>query len=191
VRSDNLPGEVVKEVVEEDHGDDTLAESGGLRVCDLLGGQGDPDGERAAHSAGGNQEQWATTDSVNHPSPEPSLKHVAHQDESVEHVLVVGAVDAEVFQDVVEVVCRQAGTGKLREHTAAHTDEDAVAVAVWGKEKPVSGTSSSVLGKARLTGCKQILPASLLFILLNGGLHLGKFKTDHGIVRITVGVILG
>ena len=191
MRSGDLPSEVVKEVVEEDHGDDTLAESELIRVRDLLGGQGDPDGERAAHSAGGDQEQGTTTDSVDHPSPEPSLKHVAHQDETVEHVLVMGAVDTKVLQDVVEVVCRQAGTGKLGEPTAAHTDEDAVAVAVWGKEKPVSGKSSSVLGKGRLTGCKQFAPASLLFILLDGGLHLGKFKTDHGIVRITVGVILG
>ena len=92
-----LPGEVVKEVVEEDHGDDTLPESKFARMVDLFRGQGDPDGERAAHAAGGDQEERTTAHAVDHHGPEPSLKHVDHENEAVEHVLVVRAGDAEVL----------------------------------------------------------------------------------------------
>ena len=114
--------------MEENHGDDTLSKSHLLWILELRGGQGNPDGERAAHSAGGDQEERTTAKTVDHHGPEPSLKHVDHEDESVELVLVVRAVDADVFQDVVQVVCRQTGAGELREDTAAETDKDTVAV---------------------------------------------------------------
>lgn len=115
--------------MEENHGNDTLSKSKLLRMVELGGGQGNPDGECAAHAAGGNQEKWTTAKTVDHQSPEPSLKHVNHQDKSVEHVLVVWAVDAQIFQDVVQVVCSQTGARELRENTAAETDENTVAVA--------------------------------------------------------------
>ena len=83
------PGEVVEEVVEEDHRDDTLAPGLVVLVRKLLGGQGDPDGEGAAHAGRRDQEKWTTTEAVNHQSPEPSLEHIDHEDEAVEHVLVV------------------------------------------------------------------------------------------------------
>lgn len=64
--------------MEENHGDDTLSKSHLLRIHELGGGQGDPDGERAAHSAGGDQEERTTAKTVDHASPKPSLKHVDH-----------------------------------------------------------------------------------------------------------------
>ena len=95
--------------MEEDHSNDSLAIARLRRILELRGCQGNPNGEGADHSTRSNQEQWTTAESVNHAGPEPRLKHVDHQNESVEHVLVVCAVDANVQQDVVEVVCRQTG----------------------------------------------------------------------------------
>ena len=91
-----LPSKVVEEVVEENHGDDTLSVSRLRRMLELGGGQGNPDGERAGHPAGGDQEERTTAKTVDHAGPEPGLKHVDHEDESVEHVLVVRAVDTDV-----------------------------------------------------------------------------------------------
>jgi len=87
--------------MEENHGNDTLSESQLVGVLELGGRQGDPDGESAAHPAGGDQKEWTTTKTVDHQGPKPSLKHVHHQDEAIEHVLVVRAGDAKVFQDVM------------------------------------------------------------------------------------------
>ena len=45
----SVPCEVVEEVVEENHGDDTLSEAD-LTGLQVLGSQGNPDGESAAHA---------------------------------------------------------------------------------------------------------------------------------------------
>lgn len=127
----SLPGKIVEEVVEENHGNDTLSVARLFRMLELCGGQGNPYSECAAHSAGGDQEQRTTAATVNHESPEPSFKHVNHEDESVEHILVVRAVDTESLQDVVQVVCCQTGAGELREDTASEADKHTVAVAGW------------------------------------------------------------
>lgn len=97
----NLPCEVVEEVVEEDHSDDTLAKSSLFRMHELLSSQSNPDSERAAHSTGSDQEQWSTTDTINHQGPKPCFKHVDHEDETVESVLVPWICDANTFQNVV------------------------------------------------------------------------------------------
>ena len=114
--------------MEENHGDDALSKSLLARL-NLFGCQSDPNGECAAHAAGSDQEKRTTTDAVDHHGPEPSLKHVDHQDESVELVLIFWVVDPDVHQDVVKVVCRQTGARELRENAAAETDENTIAVA--------------------------------------------------------------
>lgn len=124
----SVPCEVVEEVVEEDHGDDTLSETDitGLQV---LGSQGNPDGESAAHATRSNQEEWTTADAVDHERPEPSLNHVDHKNETIELVLVLGVRLPNGVEDVVEVIGSQTCAGKLRENTAAQADEDTIAVA--------------------------------------------------------------
>ncbi len=96
----HLPGEVVKEVVEENHGNYTLSITR-LLGPELCGSQGNPNCERAAHSTGGNQKERTASETIDHTSPEPSLKHVDHQNKSVELVLVLGASDTDVQQNVV------------------------------------------------------------------------------------------
>ena len=123
----SVPCEVVEEVVEEDHGDDTLPKTDitGLQV---LGSQGNPDGERAAHTTRSNQEEWTTADAVNHERPEPSLNHVNHENKTVELVLVLGIRFPNGIKDVVEVIGRQTRARELGEDTAAQADEDTIAV---------------------------------------------------------------
>lgn len=129
VRTWHLPGKVVEEIMEEDHGDDTFTKSQLVRMHKLRSGQCNPYCECAAHPARSDQEQRTTAKTIDHASPEPSFNHIYHQDEAVELVLIIRAVDAKIFQDVVQVVCRQAGAGELGEDTAAKTDKDPIAVA--------------------------------------------------------------
>ena len=79
-----LPGEVVEEVMEEDHGNDTLAIAQVAGILRTTSGQSNPGGEGAAHSTTRNQEKWTTTKAIHHTSPEPGLEHVGHQNEGVE-----------------------------------------------------------------------------------------------------------
>lgn len=190
----NLPGKVVEEVVEENHGDDSLSIPSLVRMLELSGGQGNPDSERAAHSARGDQEERATATTVDHASPEPSLKHIDHQDESVEHILVIGAVDSECLQDIVQVVRRQAGAGELREDAASETDKYTVAVTSWSKAKRSGKFALKALFAdegCELTSLDQIGPTSLLFTLDDRSLHFGIFETNQRVVPVTVGMVLG
>ena len=126
----SVPCEVVEEVVEENHGDDTLSEAGitGLQV---LGGQGNPNGESATHATCSNQEEWTTSDAVDHERPEPSLNHVDHENETIELVVVVGRRFPYGVKDVEEVIGSQTCAGKLGENTTAQADEDTIAVASY------------------------------------------------------------
>lgn len=117
-KEQDIPSKVVKEVVEKNNGDDTLSKGDFMRL-QVLGGQGDPDGKCAAHSTGSNQEQPTPAETIDHVTPKPSLKHVAHQNKSVEHVLVVRAGNAKVLKNVVQVVRGQTGARELRKDTAA------------------------------------------------------------------------
>ena len=124
----SVPCEVVEEVVEENHGDDTLPETD-ITSLQVLSGQGNPDGESAAHATRSNQEEWTTADAVDHERPEPSLNHVDHENETVELVLVVGTRFPNGIKNVVEVIGSQTRARKLGENTAAQADEDTIAVA--------------------------------------------------------------
>jgi hypothetical protein len=114
--------------VEEDHSDNTLPETD-LLSPDLRGGQGNPNGEGKIHAAGGNQEEFATSKAINHRGPEPSFEHIAHQDEAVQHVLVIRAVNADVLEDVVQVVRRETSARPLREDTTEKANGNTLAVA--------------------------------------------------------------
>jgi hypothetical protein len=131
--------------VEEDHGDDALAPRRLFGVLQLFGSEGDPGSKRAAHAASSDltlslvdvvsdesrhthQEQRSTTKSIDHRSPKPRLQHIYHQDETVELVLVVGTVDTDGLEDIVQVVSCQTGAGELGEDTTAKTEEDTFAI---------------------------------------------------------------
>ena len=114
--------------MEEDHGDDAFSETD-ITSLQVLGSQGNPDGESAAHATRSNQEEWTTTNAVDHERPEPSLDHVDHENETVELVLVIGTRVPNGIKDVVEVIGSQTRAGKLGEDAAAQADEDTIAVA--------------------------------------------------------------
>lgn len=100
----NSPSKVVEEVVEEDHRNDSLAESKVLWILDRGGSQRDPNGKGTTHATCCRKKQRPATESVNHAGPEPGFEHVAHEDEAIQHVLVVRGVDADVVEDVVQIV---------------------------------------------------------------------------------------
>ena len=83
-----VPSEVVEEVMEEDHGNDTLSERH-FACLQVLRRECDPDGESTDHAAGGDEEELPPSKAVDHHRPEPGLEHVAHKDEAVELILVV------------------------------------------------------------------------------------------------------
>ena len=105
----NVPCEVVEEVVEEDHGDDSFSVAN-FTSLNVHCSQSGPGRESADHATSCNEEKRSTTNSVYHESPEPCLEHVNHEDETVESVTVERIRDANIGENGVEVVTSQTGT---------------------------------------------------------------------------------
>jgi len=66
--------------------------------------------------------------------PKPCLKHVDHEDETVESVTVERIRDTNIGKNSVKVVSSQTGAGPLREDTTSHADEDSLASSTGREE---------------------------------------------------------
>jgi len=165
------PGQVVEDVVDEDHGDDTLACA---RVAlDLRGpGQRSPDDKGQEHAGGGDEEEGAASDAVDEETLADGDDHVDDLEDTVDDELGLGVGDADLLEDNVDVVRDETVAGPLGEKTDGEQDDQTVTVAL---------------------GLDQFHPAvTLEFGLeLESVLDLLHLEQDNFILHVTVGVNVG
>lgn len=157
--------------MEEDHNNDTFASTSRASLI-LNCSQGNPHRKGAAHSSIAGKEEWSTSEAVNKKSEDTSFDPVGDADDPVQSVLELRVRDANLGQDLSEVVASQASTGKLREQTTTDADEEAISVTFRADE---------------------ILVATqrLVSLQLDGCLDFCELELDYFVVEIAIGMILG
>ena len=164
------PGRVVEDVVDEDEGN--LGVGGGWDGgLDELGGADGPRAERHEHTAGGEDEERATTEFVNEKAHDEGGDEVDDVQDTVDLELQLGVGDTSTGKDVRHVVRHEVVSGPLGEESERDQDEKTAAVT---------------------TSLDQLLPAVTLELLLHldGFLDLAVLELDQLVLLVAAGVVV-
>lgn len=163
------PGQIVAGEVQEDQGDDGGTGRLGSVLNRVLGSDGPAD-KHDAHTTGGDEEKRATTGLVDGECHAAGDEHVPDVEAAVDDVLGFRVLNADLRQDVSDVVRHERVARQLREETGADADKHAVAVTARSPQ-----LRDADLGHLQLDG--------------EGLLDLGVLVLNQLVVPVAVGVV--